>query len=145
MGSKKTRMIRQFSFSVKKSGLWSSSVRKCFHKIAKFAGNCVPPKLSACVSSAKLRKCIVVLAYLARDFKGKSTSLRNVLELLSFKNEQKKFWNSRLTMIILWTTEIRKIEINFGKRVYCAADGDRTPAACVTGLYTYHYTTGPSY
>ena len=67
------------------------------------------------------------------------------LELLSFKNEQNFFWNSRLTMIILWTTEIRKIEINFGKRVYCAADGDRTPAACVTGLYTYHYTTGPSY
>ena len=30
------------------------------------------------------------------------------LELLSFKNEQKKFWNSRLTMIILWTTEIRR-------------------------------------
>ena len=67
-------------FFGKKSGLWSSSVRKCFHKIAKFAGNCVPPKLSACVSSAKLRKCIVVLAYLARDFKGKSTSLRNIFQ-----------------------------------------------------------------
>ena len=48
-------------------------------------------------------------------------------------------------MNIPQTTEIRKIEVNFGKRAYAATDGDRTPIACVTGLYTCHYTTGPSY
>ena len=48
-------------------------------------------------------------------------------------------------MIIPQTTEIRKIEVNFEKRAYCATDGDRTPAACMTGVYTCHYTTEPSY
>ena len=39
----------------------------------------------------------------------KCTSLSDfALELISFKNEQKIFWNSRLNMIILWTTEIRR-------------------------------------
>ena len=75
------------------------------------------------------------------------STVRNImlLEPLSFKNEQKKFWNSIFTMNIPQTTEIRKIEVNFGKRAYVATDGDRTPTACVTGLYTCHYTTGPSY
>ena len=67
------------------------------------------------------------------------------LELLSFKNGQKNFWNSIFTMNIPQTTEIRKIEVNFGKRAHAATDRDRTPTACVTGLYTCHYTTGPSY
>ena len=36
------------------------------------------------------------------------TQTFQLLELLSFKNEQIFFWNSRLTMNILWTTEIRR-------------------------------------